>query len=218
VLGEGGMGVVYAAYDEDLDRRIAIKVLRDSYGDAAARERMVREAQAMARLSHPNVVQVHDVGDQGGQLYVAMEFVKGMTLRTWLSEQDRPWREIRAMFVQAGRGLAAAHAEGLVHRDFKPDNVLIGGDGRARVADFGLAGAAGVPDSDSESLPDSVVIRVGRQSAFNTALTLAGTIMGTPAYMSPEQHRGVATDARSDQFSFCVALWGAIYGEPPFAG
>jgi tetratricopeptide (TPR) repeat protein/tRNA A-37 threonylcarbamoyl transferase component Bud32 len=216
-LGEGGMGVVYAAYDEELDRRIAVKVLRDASPDPHARERMVREAQAMARLSHPNVVQVHEIGEQGGQIYVAMEFVKGLTLRTWLAERPRTWREIRDMFVQAGRGLAAAHAEGLVHRDFKPDNVLIGSDGRARVADFGLAGAAEAP-AEHEATPDSVMLRVGRQSAFNTALTMAGTIMGTPAYMSPEQHRGVATDARSDQFSFCVALWGALYGQPPFAG
>ncbi|MCY1053592.1 serine/threonine-protein kinase [Nannocystis sp. SCPEA4] len=216
-LGEGGMGVVYAAYDEELDRRIAIKVLRDATPDPNARDRMVREAQAMARLSHPNVVQVHEIGQQSGQIYVAMEFVKGMTLRTWLSEQARSWREIRDMFVQAGRGLAAAHAEGLVHRDFKPENVLIGSDGRARVADFGLAGAAGTPAA-LENGPDSVALRLGRHNAFSTSLTLDGTIMGTPAYMSPEQHRGLHTDAGTDQFSFCVALWGALYRQPPFAG
>ncbi|PCC74729.1 Serine/threonine protein kinase [Nannocystis exedens] len=218
-LGEGGMGVVYAAYDEELDRRIAVKVLRDAAQDPNARDRMVREAQAMARLSHPNVVQVHEINQQGGQIYVAMEFVKGLTLRAWLSEQARSWREIRDMFVQAGRGLAAAHAEGLVHRDFKPDNVLIGNDGRARVADFGLAGTAGQqPSPAPESAGDSVALRVGRHNAFSTALTMAGTIMGTPAYMSPEQHRGEATDARSDQFSFCVALWTALYRQQPFAG
>ncbi|WAS97787.1 serine/threonine-protein kinase [Nannocystis punicea] len=217
-LGEGGMGVVYAAYDEELDRRIAVKVLRDAAQDPNARDRMIREAQAMARLSHPNVVQVHEINEQSGQIYVAMEFVKGLTLRAWLSEQARPWREIRDMFVQAGRGLAAAHAEGLVHRDFKPDNVLIGTDGRARVADFGLAGTAGQQPPAAADNNDSVALRVGRHNAFSTSLTMAGTIMGTPAYMSPEQHCGVATDARSDQFSFCVALWTALYRQPPFAG
>ena len=214
-LGEGGMGVVYAAYDEELDRKIAIKVLRDSSQGSDARARMLREAQAMARLSHPNVVQVHDVGEHAGQIYVAMEFVKGTTLRAWLEEQPRTWQQIRDMFVQAGRGLAAAHAEGIVHRDFKPDNVLVGTDGRARVADFGLAGAGGPPPGASGEAP---VPSLGRGSAFSTSLTMAGTIMGTPAYMSPEQHNGAATDARSDQFSFCVALWGAVYGQQPFAG
>ncbi|MDC0722635.1 serine/threonine-protein kinase [Nannocystis bainbridge] len=218
-LGEGAMGVVYAAYDEELDRRIAIKVLRDAAQDPNARDRMIREAQAMARLSHPNVVQVHEINEQDGQIYVAMEFVKGLTLRAWLSEQVHAWRPIRDIFVQAGRGLAAAHAEGLVHRDFKPDNVLIGNDGRARVADFGLAGTAGQqPGVAPENNGDSVALHVGRHNAFSTSLTMAGTIMGTPAYMSPEQHLGSATDARSDQFSFCVALWTALYARPPFAG
>ena len=217
LLGEGGMGVVYSAYDEELDRRVAIKLVRDAGGDGSfGRSRILREAQAMAKVSHPNVVQVYEVGEFAGQVFVAMEFVKGVTLTDWLAE-ERPWEEVRDMFLQAGRGLAAAHAQGLVHRDFKPDNVLVGADGRARVLDFGLARReteAGVARPS-----DSFVARVGQSGdVLSTNLTLAGTIMGTPAYMSPEQHRGEPADARSDQFSFSVALFEALHRQHPFPG
>ena len=260
-LGEGGMGVVYSAYDEELDRRVAIKLLRVRAGASSrAASRMLREAQAMAKLSHPNVVQVYDTGELSGQVFLAMEFVQGQTLREWIQgpleaprATPRPWREVLAMFVQAGQGLAAAHAAGLVHRDFKPDNVLVGSDGRARVLDFGLARSDATPrhadaevtersaredvessrrareDVESsrrarEDLESSRRAREdlesGRRSrrSLDHPLTAAGTVLGTPAYMSPEQHMRVAADARSDQFSFCVALYEGIHGERPFAG
>jgi len=216
-LGAGGMGVVYAAYDEELDRRVAIKVVRDDVGAGAqGRERMKREAQAMAKVSHPNVVQVYQVGElDNGQLFVAMEFVKGINLADWLSAEERGWEEALEMYLQAGRGLAGAHREGVVHRDFKPDNVLIGDDGRARVLDFGLARAEGMRAPED----DSALLRVSAPANVLTSnLTMAGTIMGTPAFMSPEQHLGQNADARSDQFSFCVAVYGSLYGVAPFAG
>ncbi len=217
-LGAGGMGVVYAAYDEDLDRKIAIKVIReDSHGGAQGTTRMKREAQAMARLSHPNVVQVYEVGEFAGQLFVAMEFVKGQTLTDWLQSEERSSEETLEVFLQAGRGLAAAHRQGLVHRDFKPDNVLVDGDGRARVLDFGLARAEVNHHDDAA---DSAIMRVGgtQGNVLSSDLTMAGTVLGTPAFMSPEQHLGKATDPRSDQFSFCVALYGALYHQAAFAG
>ncbi|MCA9637679.1 MAG: serine/threonine protein kinase, partial [Myxococcales bacterium] len=140
-LGAGGMGVVYAAYDPELDRKVAVKLLRSGGHDPRGRARLLREAQALAKLAHPNVVAVHDVGTVGAQIFVAMEFVEGMTLRRWLAARPRAWPEIVEVFVAVGRGLAAAHAAGLVHRDLKPDNVMVGSDGRARVMDFGLAHA-----------------------------------------------------------------------------
>jgi len=216
-LGAGGMGVVYAAYDEELDRKIAIKVVREDLHGAQGRSRMQREAQAMARLSHPNVVQVYEAGEFAGQVYVAMEFIKGQTLSEWQSAEERPWEEVLEVFLQAGRGLAAAHRQGLVHRDFKPDNVLVDGDGRARVLDFGLARAE---LGHHEDLQDSALMRVGavQGNVLSTDLTVAGAVIGTPAFMSPEQHLGRATDPRSDQFSFCVALYGALYHQAAFAG
>jgi len=237
-LGEGGMGVVYSAYDEELDRRVAIKLLRVQHdADANAASRMLREAQAMAQLSHPNVVQVYDAGTLAGQLFLAMEFVHGQTLRAWLGGPEgaprptpRPWREVLAMYLQAGQGLAAAHAAGLIHRDFKPDNVLVGADGRARVLDFGLArheSARPDPDEPDEPgeapEPAAADLQISRHSSrrsrsVDLQLTAAGTTIGTPAYMSPEQHLRVATTPRSDQFSFCVALHEGLYGERPFAG
>ncbi len=219
VLGEGGMGVVYAAYDEELDRRVAIKLVRDDLHEGThGRSRMLREAQAMARVSHPNVVQVYEVGEFAGQVFVAMEFVKGTPLTDWVAAEERDWQELRDMFVQAGRGLAAAHEQGLVHRDFKPDNVLVGNDGRARVLDFGLARAegAGLRSTAGDSMLMSSLGTTN--SAFDTKLTMVGTIMGTPAYMSPEQHEGAPTGAPSDQFSLCVALYEALYGQQPFPG
>jgi tetratricopeptide (TPR) repeat protein len=187
VLGAGAMGVVYAAYDPQLRRRVALKVLRPSATAAGAPD-LLREARAMAMLQHPNVIAVHDVGDAGGRLFVAMELVDGMTLREWLARPRSPAEAIAAL-VQAGRGLVAAHAAGLVHRDFKPDNVLVGHDGRVRVTDFGLAWLG--DDHDARRA-------------------------GTPAYMAPEQFAGVV-DARSDQFSFCVTLFEALYRRRPFA-
>jgi hypothetical protein len=193
-VGAGGMGVVYAAYDPELDRRVALKLLSPGRsGGEPGRLRLLREAQALARLAHPNVVTVHDAGTFGERVFVALELVEGETLRRWLRAEPRPWREVLARFLPAGRGLAAAHAAGLVHRDFKPENVLLGQDGRVRVADFGLAKALEEPEEAWGAAP------------------------GTPAYMAPEQRRGMAADARSDQFSFCVALHEALYGERPSA-
>ena len=208
------MGVVYAAYDEELDRRVAIKLLRiGSRNRPEGRTRMLREAQAMARLSHTNVVQVYEVGEFGDQLYLAMEFVRGEDLRTWLAAAPRSWLAVRAKYLEAGRGLAAAHVAGLVHRDFKPENVVIADKGCAKVLDFGLVMRAGVhePEVEVENL------RSG-ETSLDIELTGQGTLIGTPAYMSPEQHLRIAVDARSDQFSFCVALWEALYGARPFAG
>ncbi|MHB8878701.1 MAG: protein kinase domain-containing protein, partial [Myxococcaceae bacterium] len=214
VLGIGGMGVVYAAYDPQLDRKVALKLLRPDVEPAGGAEesrlRLIREARAAARLSHPNVVAVHEVGTVDDQVYVAMEYVDGGTLTSWVAERLRPWREIVEVFVRAGRGLATAHAAGLVHRDFKLENVLIGKDGRVRVTDFGLARLEG------ESAP---AVAVGVSPAlFEPGLTRSGMVMGTPAYMAPEQLRGGKADARSDQFSFCVALYMALYGQRPFEG
>ena len=214
-IGRGGMGVVYAAYDEELDRRIALKVVRPGAGrHAVSQARMLREARAIAQLSHPNVVQVHDVGEFGGQIFLALELVRGQTLVEWAEAGRRDLAAILEVYIQAGRGLAAAHSTGLVHRDFKPANALVGEDGRVRVLDFGLARTA-AETSAGETTEASV--RRSTSSA-ETALTQTGTIVGTPAYMAPEQHLGEHVDARSDQFSFCVALWEAVTGARPFTG
>jgi serine/threonine protein kinase len=162
----------------------------------------------MAKLSHPNVVTVHDVGTYKGQLFMALEFVPGQTLARWLSTESRSTREILDVFAAAGRGLAAAHQAGLVHRDFKPANVLVGGDGRVKVTDFGLA-VTQAPSGSSAS--PAFLPRLPK-------LTMTGTLLGTPAYMSPEQFSLRESDAKSDQFSFCVALYEALYGQRPFAG
>ena len=228
-IGSGGMGVVLLAQDEELARNVAIKLLRQrDFGtaeDAVARARLLREAQAMALLSHPNVITVHDVGTFGDRVFVAMEYVEGVTLREWLDAAKRPQRSILRCFVAAGRGLAAAHAAGLVHRDFKPDNVILGaspgqadGDphafGRVLVLDFGLAR---VPDSHpSQPDTDGGAEATGSHPAFQS-LTMSGWVVGTPLYMAPEQHLGHAVPA-SDQFAFCVALYDALVGERPFAG
>ena len=229
-IGAGTMGVVFRAYDPELDRRLAIKLVavrgRLRKRGAEVRARLLREAQALARVDHPNVIQVHDVGtfapphdhDGGGPLvFVAMEYVDGGTLRTWLAAQPRAWPAILDVFIQAGRGLAAAHAADLIHRDFKPDNVMVGRDGRVRVLDFGLARAA---SGGNESAPESIEFAERAQHSvdFDDALTQDGTILGTPAYMAPELHVGAPAVAASDQFAFCVALWEALYGERPFAG
>lgn len=197
-LGAGGMGVVYGAFDPELERRVAIKVLRPDNAAANAddvRERLLREAKALARVSHPNVIAIYDVGARGDELFIAMEYVRGQTIAAWLRAGPRSVREILDRFVDAGRGLAAAHARGLVHRDFKPSNVLLGKDGRVRVTDFGLARAVeGQPTGASPASPSWA---------------------GTPEYMAPEQRRGEPVDARADQYSFCVALHEALAGVLP---
>ncbi|HEY0137490.1 MAG TPA: serine/threonine-protein kinase [Nannocystis sp.] len=209
-IGSGGMGVVYSAYDPDLDRRVAVKLLRTDHGGRDSQLRLLREAQALARLSHPNVVQIYDTDAFGEQVFIAMEFIQGVDLHGWLTAAERSIDEILRVFLDAGRGLAAAHDAGLVHRDFKPDNVLVGADGRVCVADFGLARdgseEARAPDAGQAARP------------LDMSLTATGALLGTPTYMSPEQHEGRVADARSDQFSFCVALWEALYGGRPFRG
>ena len=212
-IGAGGMGRVYRAYDARLRRMVAIKLLRRQT-TAEAQARMVREAQAMAQLSHPNVLPVYDVDAADSRVYLAMEYVEGTTLGKWLEEQDASWRAVVRAYLEAGRGLAAAHAEGLVHRDFKPANVLVGTDGRVRVVDFGLVRV--VDDAeDEDAQPTSGSERLGELGS-RPDLTGADTVMGTPAYMSPEQHFGQDIDAHSDQFSFCVALFESLYGQRPF--
>ncbi|HEX5747725.1 MAG TPA: tetratricopeptide repeat protein [Archangium sp.] len=214
-IGSGAMGVVYAAYDPELDRQVALKLLRpEGRHVEELRQRLLREAQALARLSHPHVVAVHDVGMCGDGVFLALELVDGTTLADWLKE-PRPWREVLRVFVDAGRGLAAAHAAGLVHRDFKPANVLVGRDGRARVTDFGLArpitSAGALPEPSSAQVP------VAQEDSLGL-LTRTGALLGTPAYMAPEQLEGHGVDALSDQFSFCVALYEALHGVRPFEG
>jgi eukaryotic-like serine/threonine-protein kinase len=286
VIGYGGMGVVYAAWDPQLDRRIALKLVNlgtgrgvGAQGDSTRemhRLRLLREAQALARLEHPNVVKVHDVGvcrtgEPGAageeQVFIAMEFIAGQSLREWLRTGKRRLRPILDIFLAAGRGLAAAHAAGLVHRDFKPDNVLVGegeeeggggkGGGRAvKVVDFGLARDARADErsrsrewAETEPAVAAALERIGdaiedagplppgiprpiehepsaghsidsQRSLFASpgTITMTGTVLGTPAYMAPEQHARATVDARSDQYSFCVALWEAVYGKRPFSG
>ena len=198
-LGAGAMGVVYRAEDGDLGRLVALKLLHRP--DDLLTDRLIREARAMAQVNHPNVVAVYDVGIADGTTYIAMELVEGMSLRLW-QQQRRSAAEIVAAYIAAGRGLAAAHAAGIVHRDFKPDNCLVGSDGRTRVTDFGLAAAraSGAP-------PPSQI-----------DLTSTGSVLGTPAYMAPEQFTGGNVDPRTDQFNFCVALHEALYGARPFSG
>jgi serine/threonine protein kinase/tetratricopeptide (TPR) repeat protein len=219
-LGAGGMGVVYAARDPELSRAVAIKLLHVAGAAAEVKlvlqERLRREAQALAQLAHPNVVAVHDVGVFGDRIFVAMELVEGMTLAEWVGTKPRGLRELLPPFLAAARGLAAAHAARLVHRDFKPENVLVGNDGRVRVVDFGLARTHGAHDGGARPPPDAPVSPDGATTPAD--LTTSGAVMGTPYYMAPEQYRGETVDARTDQFSFCVALYTAVYGQRPFAG
>jgi serine/threonine protein kinase len=260
-IGRGAMGEIYAAYDEQLDRKVALKLVRSGLDTSKrAEERLLREAQTLARLSHPNVVQVYETGTYDGKVFIAMEFIRGQTLKAWLEDKaDMPpqqrQRELLRMFIAAGRGLEAAHRTGVAHRDFKPDNVLVGHDGRVCVVDFGLARAVSVGTSgDPKQVGERPLMHAARadgngsvaaagstldmpQQAAPSAvekaspglspavqqkpllpLTATGSIMGTPRYMSPEQMRGEPADQRSDQFSFCVALFHALYDEWPFRG
>ncbi len=210
-LGNGSMGVVYLAHHLVLDRAVAIKVHR--VADPSAAQRLLREARAAAQVEHENVLVVYGVGTWHDSVFVAMEYVSGPTAREWVDEAPRSWREIVELYLEAGRGLAAAHAAGLVHRDFKPDNLLVGrtasgGRGRARVADFGLARAAAQTDAT-----DITITSAPRHDAAAT-----DHISGSPAYMAPEQFQRADVDARADQFSFCVALFEALFGRRPFHG
>jgi len=254
LLGRGGMGEVYAAYDPELDRKIAVKLLRARGGGSSeiadGKTRLLREAQAIARLSHPNVVVVYDVGTFRDSVFIAMEFVAGHTLGYWLEAQPRKLSEVLDVFMAAGRGLTAAHAAGLVHRDFKPDNVMITTTGQVRVMDFGLARQQ-VRD-DEPSLAGQQTLDAGARAAalaetmdpeldadataklatadgaapppassggyLQVKLTRTGAVLGTPAYMAPEQFAGTGGDARTDQFSFAVALYEGLYGQRPFEG
>ena len=209
-LGSGGMGIVYAARDPDLERKVAIKVLRGTCVGERAQARIAREAQAIARVRHPNVIHVYETGSHEDEVYLAMEYVEGQTLRQW--QAGRGLDEILAAYRAAGRGLSAAHRAGLTHRDFKPDNVLVDGEGHVRVLDFGLARGTGSDSSADEGPPTQE-----DPSLLDSPLTATGTLMGTPAYMSPEQARGGHISPRSDQFSFSAALWEAVYGTRPFS-
>lgn len=213
-LGEGGMGVVYKAHDPELDRHVALKLLKPS--NSAGRDELVvrlqREARSMAKLSHPNVVTVYDVGKHEGGLYIAMELVQGGTLDTYVREAKPPLVEIIRCFRDVARALASAHDTGLVHRDLKPQNVLVSREGVVKVSDFGLARSAGTgSDRQQEMDADAVAFT-------STAITRTGQIVGTPAYMAPEQFVGGKTDGRTDVFSFGVALYEAMFGVRPFPG
>jgi len=249
-VGNGAMGDVYSAYDPDLDRKLAIKLLRVKRGSSVngldGKTRLLREAQAIAKLSHPNVVVVHDVGTFEDRVFIAMEFIEGGTLNFWLHAQPRSWREILKVFIAAGRGLQHAHEANLVHRDFKPDNVMVRVDGEVRVMDFGLVRYIDVIDNEAEGEPavnsPLANLPVGPETtraamaldatidlnrppsipaslqAVQSRLTQTGVVLGTPAYMAPEQFVGQTVDARTDQFAFCVALYEALFGVRPFDG
>lgn len=248
-LGRGGMGVVYRAYDPDLDRAIALKLLRvapskddpDRSSDRAEdrRARLLREAQALAQLTHPNVVSVYDVGIHEDEVFMALELLDGQTAATWLAADRRRPVEVLRVFIAAGEGLAAAHRVGLVHRDFKPSNVIVGTDGRVSVIDFGVARASegfgrrksrvrtvedkssgsndGSSDGDGLEGLGAASQSLAKRS-LSSSLTIDGAVVGTPVYMSPEQHRRLDLSPASDQFSFCVSLYEALFGQRPFEG
>ncbi|NRD55054.1 serine/threonine-protein kinase [Corallococcus exiguus] len=224
-LGAGGMGVVHAAYDPSLDRRIGLKLLRaptSASGSQGGTERLLREAQAAARTRHPHVVAVHDVGTFGDVVFIAMELVDGGTVRQHLLEATRPWRDVVRLYIQAGRGLAAAHAAGVVHRDFKPDNVLVDKEGRARVTDFGLARLESTEDVGTDAAvptpgPGEVVspMVVLDEAAPPKGAPQVTSVAGTPGYIAPEVLTGSPADARSDQYAFCVSLYEGLHGQKP---
>jgi eukaryotic-like serine/threonine-protein kinase len=222
LLGEGGMAVVYKGYDPELDRRVAIKLLTfDSTEQidtdpSDGRRRLLREAQAMAQLAHPNVVSIYDVGMHGDQVFIAMELVDQGTVSQWLKEKPRGWREILGVFRQAGRGLEAAHAVRLVHRDVKPSNMLLGHDGRVRVTDFGIVKQVDVQDPEPRVPGPKPILERPSDAALASTMTQAGSMMGTLGYMAPEQLEGRPVDARADQFGFSVSLYRALFGALPF--
>jgi hypothetical protein len=217
VLGAGGMGQVFRATDTELHRDVALKVLhpRDDLDRHELRARLRREAQAMAQLRHPNLATVFDVGQDGDDVFIALELVDGDTLARWLAEPTHPPHARLAVLVAAGRGLAAAHAAGVVHRDFKPDNMLVGRDGSVKVVDFGLARSAVAASAVDAS---AATARPEQALAMPAGLTETGAVMGTPAYMAPEQHAGQAVDARADQFAFALTAWEVLAGERPYDG
>jgi eukaryotic-like serine/threonine-protein kinase len=225
VLGTGGMGVVWAAYDPDLERPVAIKVLRSIDSIATLRTRLLREARAMARLKHPNILTVYEVGTDRNRDYIAMELIDGADLDRWLAGKP-PRPEVLAALLAAGRGLAAAHDAGLIHRDFKPHNILRGHDGGVYVTDFGLARGQIDDGAELDQTPLAVAATAvasgshprAVDSVLDSPLTQTGVLIGTPAYMAPEQFAGRAPDPRSDQFAFCVTAWEALTGARPFAG
>jgi serine/threonine protein kinase len=215
-LGKGAMGVVYLATDRRLGRQVAVKLVNAGAHLESARlqSRLEREAQALARVEHPNVVGIFDVGLYNGQIYITMQYVRGIALRDW-QQWVRSFDQIVNFYLQAARGLVAAHSRGIIHRDFKPDNVIVGEDNVVRVLDFGIAAAIDSPSDDeaAEERPHPEC-----STDYLTRMTRTGMLLGTPTYMSPEQLRGEPADAKSDQFAFCVALWEAISGERPFKG
>ena len=249
-LGSGAMGVVHMAFDPELDRKVALKLVAphvDSNAGSLGHSRLLREAQALARLSHPNVVSVYDAGTHGGRVWIAMEFVAGQTLGAWARAQPRRWPELLRVLTEVARGVAAAHAAGLVHRDLKPENVMVGDDGRVRVMDFGLAhgrnltaplAASGAaqpeqerrparqeqgrrparPDPQLDATMASGVLALHESSVLSQRLTVAGAMQGTPAYMAPEQWQGQEAEAATDQFSWAVMAWELLHGERPFTG
>jgi serine/threonine protein kinase/tetratricopeptide (TPR) repeat protein len=211
-IGRGGMGEVYRAHDLELDREVALKVIAPQPGSdvEVLRRRLQREAQLLAKLDHPNIVKIHDAGIHQARAYFVMELVRGTTLRQLQSVGALSTEALLDRYIEAGRGLAAAHAQGVIHRDFKPDNVFVGDDQHARVGDFGLGYLLGGADDDDESLGADAAPRIG--------VTEAGELLGTRGYMAPEQLRGESSDARADQFALCVAIWEGLTGARPFAG
>lgn len=218
-IGAGGMGEVFLALDPELDRKVALKLLRAGGTELIpeAQARLLREAQALARLNHPHVVAIHDVGEHQGAIWLAMEYVQGITLARWESEKRRSWRDVLDVLTPVAQGLSAAHESGLVHRDTKPENIMIGADGRVRVMDLGLARAVAPREGLREF--ESVVPATATLAPEDPVqVTRAGALVGTPAYMSPEQFMGQSVDERTDVFSFSVTLWEALMGERPFTG
>ncbi len=209
-IGRGGMGVVYGAVDPQLGRRVALKLVRhDGQPSQRFQARLRREAVALARLNHPNIVSIFDYGSATFGTYVAMEYVRGINLRRWLRLQPRSVEEILSVFRTAGEGLAAAHEAGLVHRDFKPSNVMVTTDRRVKVLDFGLARGEPSDDPWLANTDESLLAR---------RMTRADTVVGTTGYMPPEQLLGADVSPASDQFAFCVALFEALHGVRPFPG
>jgi len=222
VLGSGGMGVVWSAVDSDLERGVAIKVLRSSDGSETQRMRLLREARAMARLKHTNVLTVYEVGTASGVDYIAMELVEGENLGTWIA-RPQPREDVIAALLAAGRGLVAAHEAGIVHRDFKPENVLRDRKGHVFVTDFGLAFGQVEDTAELVSLVVPAVAASGSgrrplDSVLDSPLTQTGVLIGTPAYMAPEQFAGRPAGPRSDQFAYAVTAWEALTGARPFHG